>query len=75
VAVAVVTLAACVAYYPASEVDAAVWPALVIALYTVAANAQLVTVVVLTAVALLAFAFLGRGPADPSWRCRRPVAG
>ncbi|MFD9738236.1 sensor histidine kinase [Umezawaea sp. NPDC059074] len=66
VAVAVVTLAACVVYYPASEVDAVVWPALVIALYTVAANAQLVTVVVLTAVALLAFAFLGHGHEMPN---------
>ncbi|MFD9701417.1 sensor histidine kinase [Lentzea sp. NPDC059081] len=65
-AVSVFTLVACVVYYPASQVDGVVWPALVVALYTAAANAQLATVVVMTAVALLAFAVFGYGQEMPN---------
>lgn len=63
--VALFTLAVCAVYYPLSEADGPVWPALVVALYTVAAEAQLIAAVVLTAVALLAFAFSGYRTGTP----------
>jgi signal transduction histidine kinase len=59
VLVAAVILVIRAAYYPLSYVDGAIQPAFVVALYTAAAQSEVIAAVVLTAVALLAFAFTG----------------
>ncbi|MFC4585058.1 sensor histidine kinase [Sphaerisporangium corydalis] len=65
VPVALVILAVCAAYYPLSTADGPVWPALLVALYTVAAETRPTAAVVITAVTLLIFAFTGYQTGTP----------
>jgi signal transduction histidine kinase len=65
VPVAVFTLVACVVYYSVSEVHGPIWPAFLVALYTVAARARPAIAAVLVTVALIAFAYEGKGTGTP----------
>lgn len=65
VPVAVFTLVACLVYYSVSDAHGPIWPAFLIALYTVAAQAQPAIAVVLVTVALTAFACEGKGTGTP----------
>ncbi|MFD9733296.1 sensor histidine kinase [Umezawaea sp. NPDC059074] len=63
--VAVLGLLLCGVYYIVGDADGEVWPAFVVALYTVAAQARLAVAVVLTTVGLLAFAISGWDTGTP----------
>jgi signal transduction histidine kinase len=65
VAVAAFTLAACVVYYSLSEVHGPVFPAFLVALYTVAARVRPAIAVALVTPALIVFAYEGRGTGTP----------
>jgi signal transduction histidine kinase len=65
VPVAVFALMACLVYYAVSDVHGLIWPAFLIALYTVAARARPAIAVALVTVALTAFAYEGRGTGTP----------
>jgi signal transduction histidine kinase len=64
-AVAIVTLVACLVYYPLSAVHGPIWPAFLVALYTVAARGRPLIAAVLVAIALLEFGYAGRGTGTP----------
>jgi signal transduction histidine kinase len=72
IAVASFTLLLCLLYYPISPADGPIWPAFVVALYTVAAEAQLLIAVILVTVALIAFAYDGRGTGTPQLASAAP---
>jgi signal transduction histidine kinase len=65
VPVAVFALVACLVYYAVSDVHGPIWPAFLIALYTVASRAQPAIAVVLVTIALIAFAYEGKGTGTP----------
>jgi signal transduction histidine kinase len=65
VAVAAFTLAACVVYYSFSEVHGPVFPAFLVALYTVAARVRPAIAVALVVPALIVFAYEGQGTGTP----------
>ncbi|WP_436760015.1 sensor histidine kinase [Streptosporangium sp. V21-05] len=66
VATAVFILVLCAAYYPLSQTDGPIWPALVVALYTVGAEAGMGAAVALLAVALVTFAYAARDSGTPN---------
>jgi len=65
VAVAIFILLVCLVYYPLSAVHGPIWPAFLVAVYTVAARARPSIAVVLVSLALLEFAFAGQGTGTP----------
>jgi signal transduction histidine kinase len=72
IGVACFTLLLCLLYYPISAADGPIWPALLIALYSVAAEAQLLIAIILVTVALIAFAYDGRGTGTPQLASAAP---
>jgi signal transduction histidine kinase len=73
VSVAAVTLVVVMVYYALSAVDGPVWPAFLIALYTVATRADLIVPVGFVTVALLAFAYEGRNGSSPQLTSSVPL--